>query len=103
VVQDLEASLQRAKELIENAVGLYESPWWDFLYETVAEVMAECSREMTEEVELAKIYRAQGGYTSLQGLINGIMKMKDGEVQGTTIKEMEEEYERRNQELDDLS
>lgn len=103
MVQDLEVALQRAKRLVAEASGLYESAWWDFLYRAVVEAMQGCSVGMTEEIEPAKIYRAQGGYTSLQGLINGIMKMKDGEVQGATITEMEEEYERRSQELDDLS
>lgn len=103
VVLDLEAALQRAKDEVADAIGLYDSEWWDFLYRLVAEAMQEFSRAMTFEIEPAKIYRAQGAYTGLQDLVNELIDLKDGKVKGTTITELEEEYERRNQELDDIS
>ncbi len=100
MVLDLEAALQRAKDEVADAIGLYDSEWWDFLYRLVAEAMQEFSRVMTFEIEPAKIYRAQGAYTGLQELINEMIDLKDGKVKGTTITELEEEYERRNQDCE---
>ena len=104
MVQDLKEGLQQAKARVADATGLYESDWWDFLHHQITGELEKRSKSMTLETEPSRIYRAQGGYTALMDVINEIIDLKDGKVKGEiTLDELEEEYERRSQELDDIS